>query len=88
MGCGSSSNPIIAQWDKEEQQPIKAQTISSSITSNPMNNKSPFKFTGIQKKYQHNDQSLVVYVYEFLKKNKIRVWMDIKGGMEEHVLDR
>ncbi len=38
--------------------------------------------------YQHNDQSLVLYVFEFLKKHNIRLWMDVRGGMEEHVLDR
>ncbi len=38
--------------------------------------------------YQHDDQPLVLYVYEFLKKREVRLWMDIKGGMGEHVLDR
>lgn len=38
--------------------------------------------------YQHSDQTLVSYVYEFLRAHKIRTWMDIKGGMKEHILDR
>lgn len=38
--------------------------------------------------YQHSDQKLVSYVYEFLTQHQIRTWMDIQGGMEEHILDR
>jgi hypothetical protein len=38
--------------------------------------------------YQHANQALVLDVYEFLKHHRVRVWMDIKGGMEEHLLDR
>ena len=38
--------------------------------------------------YQHANQALVLDVYEFLKSHRLRVWMDVKGGMEEHLLDR
>jgi hypothetical protein len=38
--------------------------------------------------YQHASKELVLNVYEFLKNHQVRVWMDIKGGMEEHLLDR
>lgn len=38
--------------------------------------------------YQHGSQKLVLDFYEYLKKKRIRTWMDIKGGMGEHLLDR
>ncbi|CAF3311485.1 unnamed protein product [Rotaria socialis] len=37
--------------------------------------------------YQHANQELVLKVYKFLQKHRVAVWMDIKGGMEEHLLD-
>ncbi|CAF2221996.1 unnamed protein product [Rotaria magnacalcarata] len=49
----------------------------------PMNNNKKH----IMLSYQHANQELVLKVYKFLQKHRVAVWMDIKGGMEEHLLD-
>ncbi|CAF4029252.1 unnamed protein product [Rotaria sordida] len=103
MGCNSSLptttvKPLDQAMETEQRKSqvviaAKNDPIISDMTDNKALPK-PAAITQVNENkkhimlsYQHANQALVLNVYEFLKSHQVRVWMDVKGGMGEHLLD-